>query len=688
MTRFVALAVLSLCVLAACTGTATPVAPTVAPAATAVPPATARATIAPPPAPTKVPATPAHPAPASTATTSPPPPTVPSLQLAGQFGGSSNAVAADGHYAYLNVGPRLVVVDIADPARPAVAGRSSPLPGFEALSVSRGYAYVAAGAGGLRVLDVSNPAAPVEVTAMASVAPAWGTAIAGAYLYLAADDGLHIFDLSDPAAPRAASFFATRDVAHDVAVAGSLAYVAESYSQGDASPDRGGLRMIDITDPASPREVGFYPLNPASFPAIDARDAPRGAYSVAVLGDYAYVTYRALKDGAVHVVDVSDPSRPARAGEYRGYIAYVSRLCAVERAGRVFVYAGTGPNYGLLALDVTDPAHPAQLEDGVPGMTVAVLPLDDRLLTADGNGGLHVASIADPAHPVEVGAYRTLGNARKVVVSGRRAYVADGLRDLWTFDITDPANPVPLGAYAVDGSIQQLAARGDIVFIAAETSGLLIVDFSDPAHPRQLAAYQRDGLVYGVAVDGDYAYAGGYGFFLVLDVAAPEAPTATGSMTSTERIGPVFAAERRAYFGSRGVHIVSVKDPLHPAEVAVYSAAEAIGTMAVSGERLYAGAGNRLLIIDVSRAAAPARLGELALPTRAGAIAVTDGYVFAAGEGVLHAISVGAPAAPQILASLGGLEDTVDLAVEGNYVYVADGDRGLLVVRLDPGQSQ
>jgi hypothetical protein len=682
MTRCLAFAIISLCLLAACSGAAAPAASTATPTASALPQATARATATPPPVLTHAAAVAT-----STATPSGSVSNPLSLQLVGQFGGGSGAVASDGRYAYLNIGPRLAIVDIADPAHPVVAGRSSPLPGFEALSVTGGYAYVAAGPGGLRVLDVSDPAAPVEVFAQAFDSSAFGTAIAGSYLYLGAGDGLHIFDLTDPGAPQAAGFLATPDVVHDVAVAGSLAYIAESYSPGDLSADRGGLRVVDITDPLNPREVGFYPLNPGSVPVTEQQDAPQGAYGVAVLGDRAYVTYRAFKMGAVHIVNVSDPSHPVAAGEYRDYIFYVSRPSAVERAGRAFVYVGTGPNSGLLALDVSDPAHLAVLADDVPGMAEAVLPLDDRLLTADGNGGLHVASIADPAHPVEIGAYRTLGVARKVVVSGRRAYVVDGLHDLWTFDVTDPADPAPLGAYAVDGNIQALAVQGDIAYIAAETSGLLIVDLSDPSHPRRLAVYQPENLVYGVAVDGDYAYVGAHDF-LVLSIATPEAPTAAGRFTSTAGIGPVVTAEDRVYYVTKALHVLSVEDPLHPREVAVYATSEHIGTLAVSGQRVYAGAGNNLLIIDIPHAEPPTRLGELTLPSQPGAIAIADGYAFVAGGGMLHAITVAAPEALQILASLDGLQDAVDIAVAGGYIYLANGDGGLVVVRFNPAPAE
>ena len=85
------------------------------------------------------------------------------VELVGQFGGATRAVAVQGRYAYLGVGPRLVILDAADPAHPTRIGQSEVLPGVvQSVAVSGGYAYVADGASGLRIVAVSDPAHPVE----------------------------------------------------------------------------------------------------------------------------------------------------------------------------------------------------------------------------------------------------------------------------------------------------------------------------------------------------------------------------------------------------------------------------------------------------------------------------------------------------------------------------------------------
>ena len=68
------------------------------------------------------------------------------VELVGQIGGVTYAVAISGTLAYIGVGPRLVILNVADPAHPAVVGQTGVLPGVAyGVAVAGGYAYVADG---------------------------------------------------------------------------------------------------------------------------------------------------------------------------------------------------------------------------------------------------------------------------------------------------------------------------------------------------------------------------------------------------------------------------------------------------------------------------------------------------------------------------------------------------------------
>jgi len=62
-------------------------------------------------------------------------------------------------------------------------------------------------------------------------------------------DGLRLINVSDPNNPTEIGFYDTGDYARGVYVRDTIAYVADGYS---------GLRLIDVSDPTNPTETGFY----------------------------------------------------------------------------------------------------------------------------------------------------------------------------------------------------------------------------------------------------------------------------------------------------------------------------------------------------------------------------------------------------------------------------------------------
>jgi len=174
------------------------------------------------------------------------------VELVSQIGGITNAVAVQGDYAYIGVGPRLVILDVSDPAHPTVVGRTAPLPGIvRSIYATGGYVYVAAGrrgdSGSLRVVDISDPAAPVEVSAYdldilgTEEVDSLRVHVAGNYAYVVNNTArLHVVDVSDPTAPVEASTYELPGPARDIFVAGNYAYVAA---------ERAGLRILDISTP-------------------------------------------------------------------------------------------------------------------------------------------------------------------------------------------------------------------------------------------------------------------------------------------------------------------------------------------------------------------------------------------------------------------------------------------------------
>ena len=125
------------------------------------------------------------------------------LKQIGQIGGVSYAVAVQGNFAYLGSGPRLIVLDLSNPGNPQMIAQSEVLPGvIRDIKVQGPYAYIAAGKGQLRVLDISDPANPHEVFFVEGFQWAMELAIVQNLLLVANNAmGLWLLDLSTPGKP-------------------------------------------------------------------------------------------------------------------------------------------------------------------------------------------------------------------------------------------------------------------------------------------------------------------------------------------------------------------------------------------------------------------------------------------------------------------------------------------------------
>ena len=80
--------------------------------------------------------------------------------------GPAEAVTVAGSLAYCGVGGLLRIADVTTPANPVILGETIIPSLVLGIEVSGDYAYVAGAYTGLHVVDVSDPAAPVEVGAL------------------------------------------------------------------------------------------------------------------------------------------------------------------------------------------------------------------------------------------------------------------------------------------------------------------------------------------------------------------------------------------------------------------------------------------------------------------------------------------------------------------------------------------
>jgi RHS repeat-associated protein len=276
-------------------------------------------------------------------------------------------------------------------------------------------AYVADWDGGLRIINVANPAAPAVVGTFKSAnatAYAKSVRVAGSYAYIAyGDDGLVVVNVSNPASPQLTGSYNTPGSSRSVQIVGNTAYIAD---------EAGGLQIIDISNPAAPQLVGSF-TNPGTTTI---------AKGIAVAGNYVYLAYNS--DGLI-IVDVTNPAVPTKVGAYT-----------------------------------------------TPDLSNWVAVKDNYVYIADSNSGLLIINITNPANPSLTGSYDTSGYAAEVYVNGQYAYVADLTGGLQVINIANPASPTLAFNVPTAGNALGVYGKGGYAYVAAADAGLQIIQVTCP----------------------------------------------------------------------------------------------------------------------------------------------------------------------------------------------------------------
>lgn len=621
------------------------------------------------------------------------------LEHVGQAGFPVEDIFVQGNYAYLAAGRAgLRIVDIAEPARPVEVGAftppADPLWAADRVTVQGNYAYIAAGPAGLRIIDISAPARPVEVGRYQAPGRPTGVKIVGNYAYLlwrVCDyppclGRLILLDISNPARPALLKIYGDLN-ARDIDISGNYAYLA-------AGAD--GLHVLDISNPAVPVEVGYlYIASP------DTR-------AIKVINTYAYLlSYTSLK-----IVDLSDPTRPVEL-DYTAYTG-APHLAA---AGH-YLYL-TGPVSRLEIFDISTPTQPVE----VPGEAwnsyqASHIQIRDNLAyLAAGPAGLHMVDISQPAAPEAVSSFGAPGFAQGVAVADGYAYVADRFQGLRIFDIAGLAQPVEVAFYRRPGGAQQVAVKDHYAYVTFGNCDnrfyrrdvpdrcemdLSVLDVSNPAAPVEVGggeSWQE------IKIWGDVGYVlDRAGALRRYDLTHPAAPVGLNAIP-----GPVsdyelangylylltpnnFRLTGNSDLPYTSESYLKILDPISLAELSSYRLPEQnpAVSLTVAGQYAYIYWYASLvnvhragwLGLDVSDPAAPAPVEGGYQPVEAQAAAVAGPHAYLAdGKAGLRVLDLSNPSNPVEVDAFGADGLAMDVAVAGDYIYLANGPRGLNILR-------
>ena len=400
--------------------------------------------------------------------TNPQLPVVVTRLLSGE--GNLTAITRSGSTLYVTdrAASRIDVISITDPRAPTLTGTFDEP--SQALRAANGYLYssglisfpnrsTSSSGSPLRIFSLSDPLHPVLTGEFLDYAgPLTGAATDGSYAYVADPPLFRVIDIRNPASPREVASLPMYDSADRIYLSGTRLLV---YG-------RANVHIIDVSDPVRPRELGVY---------LSQGNVPDDA---AFAGQYLVEDNRA---SGFHVVDITDPSHPT----------FLSGLKNDPQNGQFFgLVAVDGAAYGFTpnSLKVIDLSNPRanRLDHVIPALRIvdaAIAPATDThaqiLLLIDAER-VRLFDLADIIHPAEI-ADLDLPHLVDIDAEASVAYGVTREGELVRIDISDPHHPFITDTESGLTNPVQVSVSGDRVVVADSYALEIYRDLHNAAAP-------------------------------------------------------------------------------------------------------------------------------------------------------------------------------------------------------------
>jgi hypothetical protein len=545
------------------------------------------------------------------------------------------AVSGDRLYATQN--GRLQIYDLADPTTPSALGSYAIASRMVDVSADGTIACVGAD-DGLHVIDVSKPAAPVQLALLATPSFRPSTVVCkNGFAAMAADGTLHIADLRVPSAPVLVADAPITGKVYDWAgdvlrFDGARVWIASSVYTNDTFS--GAIDAFDLDSVASPPTL-TRAGGGAKLPWINGIDV-----------DGTTLSFRT--SNAVGTIDVSTMSSP----KLTKHVVVPDGILGMAHDGPTFFASGT---HGITSIDVRK-APDVVLTPTNDWLSETVV-VGSLAYMARGTGGLVISDMRNPKKPVILSTVRV--HATSVSLSGSRAYVTVsedsgkmGTGDeLQIYDVASPWEPHLLGSYTYARSSVYTRTLWDVratssgrAYAVCDGGVMCTFDVSGSAPVLLGTSYVTTYAGYmnasAFAEDEDFLYLAAPDKLTVADMTDPTKPALPGTLklggyagagsqdVRIARAGKTVFVLYDCFYdaataGQRCLEIIDVSTPAAPALLgktsfnALFGQAsgwdhDAIGPMRLVADRLYVATERTgVVVIDVSTVSAPKEIARL-----------------------------------------------------------------------------
>jgi len=195
------------------------------------------------------------------------------------------------NYLFLNTSNYFRVYDITDKGNPSLLN-SLALKSFlwYGLEISGNYAYIATGANGIAIIDISNPSSPSKKAEIPVGNYSYDVDVIGNNILVADENaGFVIYDITNLKSPvelyNYNTVTSTKTKCRDIFIDGNYAYVSANYD---------GFFIFDISDIANPIKLGTYKTGWWIDNSV-------------VNNNFAFTSY---SNSGLIIVDITDKSNP------------------------------------------------------------------------------------------------------------------------------------------------------------------------------------------------------------------------------------------------------------------------------------------------------------------------------------------------------------------------------------------
>ena len=579
--------------------------------------------------------------------------------------GQGQDITVEGHLAFVAGGASgMSVFDVSDPQHIHWMGSHHKMGPVYDVAVYQGIiAIVNNAAERLLSLDVSNPQLPITDSIYKPQGHINDLLVDWPYVIAATNEGVERIDFAASAAIQISNEGINQGGSRRAFIRDNIAYVADWFS---------GLHLYDISIPHAPRHLGNF-HTPGSSKGVVVRD------NIAFVGD---------DDHGLQIIDISDPQQPRKISEIlTSGLAYTMKLVG----DLIYLADHRG---GFHIIDVSDIQQPKIIGSyDTPGKSWAIDVADGFAYVADDTSGLLVFDVHDPGAIELIGQFDPQGYAEDVVIAGNHAYVAFFDKGFYILDITNPRQPQLTGHTPIPGNARSVALDGPYAYIAGWESGLQVVDIRKLSAPRIVSYYDTDGSAWGVDIYRNHAYVWDWwGGIKVIDISNPLQPQAAGRYHGKGLIRRLAIQDNFLYTanGAGGMQVYDIQNPLNPIWATGLDISGAVRDIALAGDKAYLAADDEgIVIADIADPFYVHWLGRLQTPGRIQRVSGDDSLLVARDERVgLLLVDVSQPGNPRIATQLpmtcrDNSNDCFDFQLHQRQLFLSSAEKGLTVYRIN-----